>query len=72
LGDEAVQVGVRGALDIERAAAKIVQSLVVKHDRDIHVLKQGLAKQHDVMRLNDGVGNLSSQRREPRPQAASH
>ena len=46
LGDEAVQVGVRGALDVERAAAKIVQSLVVEHDSDIHVLEQRVARQH--------------------------
>jgi hypothetical protein len=52
------KIGVRGARDVERAAAKIVQSLVAKHDSDIHVLKQGVALQHHVVRLNDGVGNL--------------
>jgi hypothetical protein len=58
LGDEADQVGVGGALDVERATAKIVQSLAVAHDSDIHVLEQGVARQHHVVRLSDGVDNL--------------
>ena len=42
LGDEAVQVGVGGTLDVEGAPADVVHSLVVKHDSDVRVLQQGV------------------------------
>jgi len=58
LGDEAVQVGVGGALDIEVAAADIVDGLVVEHDGNIGVLKEGVGGEHGVVGLNDGGGDL--------------
>jgi hypothetical protein len=58
LSDQTVQVGVGRALDVEGTAAQIVDSLVVKHDSDIHVLEEGVAGQNHVVGLNNGVGNL--------------
>ena len=58
LGDEAVQVGVGGALNVEVAAADIVDGLVVEHDGDIGVLKEGVGGEHGVVGLNDGGGDL--------------
>ena len=39
LRDEAVEVGVRRALDVEVAAADVVERLVVDHEGDIGVLE---------------------------------
>ena len=40
LRDEAVQVGVGGALNVEGAAADVVDGLVVEHDGNVGVLEQ--------------------------------
>ena len=40
LGDESVQVGVGGSLDVEVTTADIVDGFVVKHDGDIGMLKE--------------------------------
>jgi hypothetical protein len=58
LSDETVQVGVGGALDIEVAAADIVDGLVVEHDGDIGVLEERVGGEHGVVGLNDGGGDL--------------
>jgi len=58
LGDESVQVGVGGSLDIEVTTADIVNGLVVEHDSDISVLKEGVSGEHRVVGLNDGGGDL--------------
>merc|ERR1719272_561788 len=42
LGNESVQVGVGGSLDIEVSSADIVDGLVIEHDGDIGVLKEGV------------------------------
>merc|ERR1719478_770647 len=42
LTDETVEVGVGGALHVEAATADVVQGLVVKHDSDVGVLKEGV------------------------------
>jgi hypothetical protein len=60
MGDETVQVGIGGAHVFERAAATIVQRLIAEHDSDIRVLEQGAARQHHVVRLSDGVGNVGT------------
>ena len=39
-----------GALNVERATAKIVKNLIAEYDT--HVLKQGVARQHRAVRLN--------------------
>ena len=58
LGDESVQVGVGGALDIEVAAADIVDGLVVEHNGDIGVLEERVGGEDRVVGLNDGGGDL--------------
>ena len=58
LGDESVQVGVGGSLDIEVSSADIVNGLVVEHDGDIGVLKEGVSGEDGVVGLNDGGGDL--------------
>ena len=58
LGNESVQVGVSGSLDIEVTAADIVDGLVVEHNGDIGVLKEGVGGEHGVVGLNDGGGDL--------------
>ena len=58
LGNESVQVGVGGSLDIEVSSADIVDGLVVEHDGDIGVLKEGVSGEDGVVRLNDSGGDL--------------
>lgn len=60
LSDEAVQVGVGGALDVEGATAQVVYGLVVKHDGYIGVLQQRVSGQDAVIRLHHGVGHLGA------------
>merc|ERR1719487_952723 len=56
--DEAVEVGVGRALDVEGAAADVVQRLVVEGDRDVAVLEERVRAQDAVVRLDDGGGDL--------------
>jgi len=58
LGDQSVEVGVGGSLDVEVSTADIVDGLVVEHDGDIGVLKEGVSGEHGVVGLNDGGGDL--------------
>ena len=58
LGDEAVEVGVGRALDVEVAAAHVVEGLVVQAEGHIGVFEEGVGRQHSIVRLHDGVGNL--------------
>jgi len=58
LSDESVQVGVGGSLDIEVSSADIVDGLVVDHDGDIGVLKEGVGGEHGVVWLNNGGRDL--------------
>ena len=55
-----VEVGVGGALDVQGAAADVIDGLVVQHDRDIRVLQQRVRGQHGVVRLNHSCGHLGS------------
>ena len=58
LCDESVQIGVGGALNVQRTAADVVDSLVIEHHRHVGVLQQGVGGEHGVVRLDDGGGNL--------------
>mmetsp|Transcript_36609 Transcript_36609/g.61693 ORF Transcript_36609/g.61693 Transcript_36609/m.61693 type:complete len:458 (+) Transcript_36609:171-1544(+) len=58
LSDETVQVGVGRTLDVQGAAADIVDRLVVKHDGNVGVLEQGVGGQHAVVGLDNGGGHL--------------
>ena len=58
LGDQTVQVGVRGTLDVQVATADVVNGLVVDHEGAVRVLKGSMGCQDRVVRLNDGSGYL--------------
>merc|ERR1711968_187093 len=58
LGDEAVEVGVGRALDVEAATADVGEGLVVKHDGDVGVLEEGVGGEHGVVGLDDGSRDL--------------
>merc|ERR1719265_1945980 len=58
LADEAVQVGVGGALNVQVAAAEVVDGLVVEHGGDIGVLEERVRREDGVVRLNDGGRDL--------------
>merc|ERR1712032_1524627 len=60
LRDDAVQVGVRGALDVEATAAHIVDGLVVQAEGHISVLQQGVGGKDVIVWFHDGSGNLGS------------
>merc|ERR1712216_872943 len=58
LTDETVQVSVGWALNVEAATADVVQGLVVEHDSDVSVLKEGVGGEHGVVGLHNGSGDL--------------
>jgi len=58
LSDEAVKVGVGWALDVEGAAADVVDGLVVKHEGNIGVLEEGVSGEDGVVWLNNSGGDL--------------
>ena len=58
LGDQSVEVGVGGSLNVEVSAADVVNGLVVEHDGDVGVLEEGVSGQDRVVGLNDGGGDL--------------
>jgi len=58
LGDETVQVGVGGALNVEATTADIVEGLVIEHGAHIGVLKESMGGKGGVVRLNNRSGNL--------------
>ena len=58
LRHQPVQVHVRRALDVERAAADVVDGLVVQHHRHVGVLEQRVRGQHRVVRLHHRRADL--------------
>mmetsp|Transcript_13339 Transcript_13339/g.19237 ORF Transcript_13339/g.19237 Transcript_13339/m.19237 type:complete len:474 (-) Transcript_13339:76-1497(-) len=58
LRDDAVEVGVRRALDVEAAAAHVVDGLVVKAEGHIGVLQEGVGGKDVVVGLDDSSGDL--------------
>jgi len=58
LGNESVKIGVGWSLNVKVSSADIVDSLVVEHDGDISVLKEGVSGEDGVVWLNDGSGDL--------------
>ena len=56
--DETVQVGVSWSLDVEVAAADIVDGLVVDHEGTVGVLQGGVGGEDGVVWLDDGGGDL--------------
>eukprot|EP00343_Euplotes_focardii_P008112 CAMPEP_0205819214 /NCGR_PEP_ID=MMETSP0206-20130828/1483_1 /ASSEMBLY_ACC=CAM_ASM_000279 /TAXON_ID=36767 /ORGANISM="Euplotes focardii, Strain TN1" /LENGTH=491 /DNA_ID=CAMNT_0053112525 /DNA_START=126 /DNA_END=1602 /DNA_ORIENTATION=+ len=58
LADETVQVGVGRALDVQVAAAEVVDGLVVQHGGDVGVLEERVSRQDGVVGLDDGGRDL--------------
>jgi hypothetical protein len=58
LGDESVEIGVGGSLNIEVSSADIIDGLVINHNSNIGVLKEGMGGEHGVVGLNNGGGDL--------------
>ena len=59
LADQTVEVGVGGALDVQVAAADVVDGLVVDHEGAVGVLQGGVGGQDGVVGLHHGRGHLS-------------
>jgi hypothetical protein len=58
LSNQSVQVGVRGAGDVQRALANVVDGLVVEHEGAISVFQESVSGQDGVVGLNDGSAHL--------------
>jgi hypothetical protein len=58
LGDQSVQILVVGALNVEVAAADVVDGLVVDHEAAVRVLQRGVRGQYGVVRLDHRGGEL--------------
>merc|ERR1719327_1499668 len=58
LRDDAVQVGVRRALNVQATTANIVDGLVVQTESHVGVLQQRVRRKHVIVRLHDSGGNL--------------
>merc|ERR1719181_948143 len=66
VGEEAVEVGVGRALDVEVAAAHVVERLVVEAEGHVSVLEERVRREYRVVRLDDGVGDLRRRRERER------
>src|ERR1700743_214000 len=60
LCDQAVQVLVVGALNVQIAAADVVDGFVVNHEAAVRVLQRGVGRQDGVVRLDHRGGKLRS------------
>ncbi len=58
LGDESVQVGVSGSLDVQLSSADIVDGFVIEDNGDISVLQEWVGGQDGVVRFNDSGWDL--------------
>merc|ERR1719164_21007 len=58
LANETVKVGVGGALDVEGAAADVIERLVVDKEGHVGVLEEGVGGENGVVGLNNGGGHL--------------
>jgi len=58
LGDQSVEIGVGGSLNIELSSADIVDSFIVEHDSNIGVLQKGMSGEDGVVWFNNRGGNL--------------
>ncbi|KAF1785650.1 hypothetical protein GQ600_410 [Phytophthora cactorum] len=56
LCDQSVEVRVGRSLDVQRSKANVVDSLIVKHNCNICVLKKSMSREHRVVWLYDSHG----------------
>ena len=62
MSDQAVQVGVSGALNVQVATADIVQSLVVKAESTVSVFQESMGGENRVVGLNNSSRHLGRRR----------
>ena len=72
LGEEAVEVRVRRALDVEVAAADVVEGLVVEGERHVRVLEERVRREHRVVGSTTaleicGAGEMQNESLDLRP-----
>jgi len=60
LADQAVQVGVGGALDVQVATADVVDSFVVDHEGTVGMFQSSMGGQDRVVGFYNGSGDLGS------------
>ena len=58
LGDQTVEVGVGGPLDVQVPPADVIDGLVVNHEGAVRVLQSCVRAEGGVVRLNNSSGNL--------------
>ena len=58
LGNQSVQVGVGGTLDVQVTTADVVQSLVIDLVGDVGVLQERVHTEHGVVGLDNSGGDL--------------
>ena len=58
LTNQSVQVGVSWPLNVQVAAADIIDGLVVNHEGTVRVLQGGVSGENGVVRLNNSCCNL--------------
>ena len=58
LGNQPVQVRVRGAFNAKVSATDIVQSLIVQAKGTVRVLQKSMGRKHTIVGFHDGSGNL--------------
>ena len=58
LGQQTIQVGVGGSLDVQVATADVVKGFVVDLVGNVGVLEERMDAQHGVVRFNNGGGDL--------------
>merc|ERR1712055_487383 len=60
LADQTVEVGVGWSVNVEIAAADVVDSLIIDHEGAVRVLQRGVGCQDGVVRLDHSSGHLGS------------
>lgn len=58
LRNKAVEVGVGGTLNVERASADVINGFIVQEDSNIGVLQERMGGEDTVVWLNNGGGDL--------------
>ena len=58
LTNQAIEISVRGTLDIKITTAYIVNGLVINHERAIRVFQGGVSGENRIVRLHHCCGNL--------------
>ena len=62
LADQTVEVGVAGTLNVQVAAADVVDGFVVHHEGTVGVLQGGVGGQDGVVGFNNRRGHLQGMR----------